>query len=110
MGKKSISEINLFILNFDINDFFKINDYLLPILTAQDKQILESSSESNLDSIAIESLLLSTRSLNALKLHNINTVAQLSLLTEIELLKFSNLGMKSLIEISEAITELKVNS
>jgi hypothetical protein len=110
MGKKSISEINLFILNFDVNNFFEINNYLLPILMAQDDQILESSSsESNLDSIAVESLLLSKRSLNALKFHDVNTVGQLSLLTEIELLKFANLGMKSLIEISEAIIDLKIN-
>lgn len=108
LGKKSLNEINFIVLNFDIANFFAINNYLLPILMNQNELSLQSlASESSLDSIAIESLLLSIRSLNALKLNNIHTVGQLSLLSEMELLKFSNLGKKSLKEITKAMKTVK---
>ena len=106
MGKKSLNEINSLILNFNINNFFDANKNLLSILNAPDISSLESLVD--LDSVTIESLLLSQRCLNALKVNNIHSVGKLVTLDELDLVKLPNLGRKSLEEITKALLDLKV--
>ena len=59
--------------------------------------------EDKKNEILIERLILSVRTLNCLKNSNISTLGQLSAMSEIELIKIPNLGIKSLNEIKDIL-------
>ena len=56
--------------------------------------------------MTIEELELSVRSFNCLKRASINTVQELTQRTEEDMMKVRNLGMKSLVEVKNKLTEL----
>ena len=56
--------------------------------------------------MTIEELELSVRSFNCLKRSSINTVQELTQRTEEDMMKVRNLGMKSLVEVKNKLTEL----
>ena len=56
--------------------------------------------------MTIEELELSVRSFNCLKRANINTVDELIKKSEAEMMKVRNLGMKSLVEVKNKLSEL----
>ena len=72
-------------------------------------QDIESERISTLLQTKIDDLELSVRSSNCLKMAQINTLGQLVKYTEAEMLKFKNFGRKSLVELNEALSSLKLH-
>ncbi len=66
----------------------------------------ESEEENKFENIQIEELDLSVRSYNCLKRASINTVMELTEKTEEDMMKYKNLGKKSLKEIKEKLAEI----
>ena len=69
------------------------------------KEVITEAKKTKVNNMPIEVLDLSVRSYNCLKRANINTVGELTLKTEKELMRIRNLGRKSLKEIIQKLEE-----
>ena len=93
------------IINDHMMLFIQLTDEAMNVETMVEKE--ETKKEKILD-MTIEELDLSVRSYNCLKRAGINTVEDLTLRKEEEMMKVRNLGRKSLDEIVEKLKELKL--
>ena len=93
-AKIMLEHLNLFIgLGSEVNEM----DFMVEKSEARKEKALE---------MTIEELELSVRSFNCLKRASINTVQELTQRTEEDMMKVRNLGMKSLVEVKNKLTEL----
>ena len=94
------------IINDHMMLFIQLTDEAMNVETMVDK--IETKKEKVLD-MTIEELDLSVRSYNCLKRAGINTVEDLTLCKEEEMMKVRNLGRKSLDEVVGKLKELKLS-
>lgn len=93
-AKIMLEHLNLFIgLGSDLNE--------MEFMIEKDEDRKEKALE-----MTIEELELSVRSFNCLKRASINTVEELTQRTEEDMMKVRNLGMKSLVEVKNKLSEL----
>ncbi len=94
------------IMNEHLNLFISLTESMsaYEIMVEKEEDIKEKVLE-----MTIEELDLSVRSYNCLKRANINTVEELTLKTEDEMMKVRNLGKKSLEEVKHKLVELELN-
>ncbi len=93
------------IMNEHLNLFIDMTASMaeMEIMVEKEEDIKEKVLE-----MTIEELDLSVRSYNCLKRANINTVEELTLKTEDEMMKVRNLGKKSLEEVKQKLAELEL--
>ncbi len=94
------------IMNEHLNLFINMTESMadMEIMVEKEEDIKEKVLE-----MTIEELDLSVRSYNCLKRANINTVEELTLKTEDEMMKVRNLGKKSLEEVKHKLNELELS-
>lgn len=93
-----------YFLTYHFMKFDDVEDKVIDLNLEKEEEVVE---ESTFDNLTIEDLDLSVRSYNCLKRAGIQTVAELMDKTEEDMMKFKNLGKKSLKEIKDKLAALE---